>query len=296
MKRNATGLVRDELERISIADEQGFLEYLPLAARLAALGDPEPLARWPELAQPFADRLDSLLVERSEEGIWDLEQSVGEDLGLAVIDAQDYYCFLRRERGILPKQCRRMLTAWVERAEQTALDEAAAILLRRFRRRFPLPLADRLAVVDDARSFGEESILAALARPCPVVEWEWPRLSADVPALAELGQLDAGTPSDRLKRIFERLNVRVEMPMLGDLALSRRIDDQWRVVIDVERSDGSVPDVEMIRLGLVPGQRARDNKGRWRIDLRPWEHMQRVRMMESPLVIGFRNSYRLRVR
>ena len=42
---------------------------------------------------------------------------------------------------------------------QIALDEDAAELLRRF----PLPLADRLTVVDTPLSLAEEEILAAMA-------------------------------------------------------------------------------------------------------------------------------------
>jgi hypothetical protein len=296
MSQDARQLLKQELAKVSVADEQGWLEYLPLAARLAALGEPEPLSRWPELVRPFGGRLEPLLVQRSEEGIWDLEQSVGKDLGLAVIDAQDFFCFLRREGSILPDMGKLMLAAWVEVAERTALDEEAALTLRKFLRRFPLPVLDRLAVVDAAKSFAEESILAATARPSPIVDLQWPPLPSSAPALAEVGQLDAGTPSDRLKRYFERLDVGVEMPSLGMLAVSRRIDDRWRVVIDIERDDGTVPDVELVRLGRLPGHPAADAPGRWLVDLRPWEHLQRLHLMESPLVVGFQNGHRLRVR
>jgi hypothetical protein len=296
MSQDAIQVIKHELARISVTEEQGWLEYLPLAARLAALGDSEPLARWPELVRPFGGRLEPLLVERSEEGIWDLQQSLGKDLGLAVIDAQDFFCFLRRDRNILPTGATRMLVAWTEEAERTALDEEAALTLRKFLRRFPLPTIDRLVVVDMPISFAEESILAAAARPCPIVDFDWPPLPSSTPALADVYQLDAGTPSDRLKRCFERLDVGVDMPLLGKLAVSRRIDDHWRVVIDIERDDGMVPEVEMVRLGRLPGHLAVDAPGRWLVDLRPWEHLQRVRMMEAPLVVGFHNGYRLRVK
>ena len=46
-----------------------------------------------ELAAPFSDQLESLLVQRNEEGIWDLRSELGQDLGLAVIDAQDFFAF-----------------------------------------------------------------------------------------------------------------------------------------------------------------------------------------------------------
>jgi hypothetical protein len=88
----------------------------------------------------------------------------------------------------------------------------------------------------------------------------------------------------------------VELPDTGRFAVSRRIDDHWRVVIDIERQDGRDPQVDLVRLGKVPGHPAGDVVGRWFIDLRPWAHIQRTRLMvDSPLVIGFQNGYRLRV-
>jgi hypothetical protein len=296
MKHDAIESLKRELSAIAVRDEQSWLEYVPLAARLAALGEPGFLGRWTELARPFSTRLESLLIERSEEGLWDLQQSVGQDIALAIIDAQDFNCFLRREKSILPKAGKRLLGAWIRQAERTALDEDAVVMLRRFLRRFPLPPADRLTVVDTPMSLTEEAVLAAIATPCPVIELSWPAPVTTLIAAETLAHYDSGTPSDRLKQQFERLDVPVEIPGAGSFRLSRRIDDRWRVVIDIDRDDGGAPPVNFVRLGKLPGRPARDAIGRWLIDLRPWEHIQRTRLMDdSPLVIGFRNGYRLRV-
>lgn len=295
MSGNAIETLKQQLATIEVNDEQGWLEYVPLAARLAALGEPAPLARWPKLGEPFRGQLESLLVQRSEEGIWDLRNTLGQDLGLAVIDAQDFFCFLRRERQILPERARIYMTGWIEQAEQVALDEDAAQMLRRFLRRFPLPLADRLTVVDTPLTLAELEILAAMAQPCPVVDVSWPAVASPLVAAEAVAHYDSGCPSDRLKQHFERLEVEVELPDTGRFAVSRRIDDHWRVVIDIERQDGRDPQVDLVRLGKVPGHPADDALGRWLVDLRPWQHIQRTRLMvDSPLVIGFRNGYRLR--
>ncbi|MCL4201880.1 MAG: hypothetical protein KJ000_05255 [Pirellulaceae bacterium] len=296
MNLDAVESLTRELSAMTVGDEQSWLEYIPLAARLAALGEPGFLGRWTELARPFSSRLESLLIERSEEGLWDLQQSVGQDIALAIIDAQDFYCFLRREKSILPKAGKRLLGAWIKQAERTALDEDAVVMLRRFLRRFPLPPSDRLTIVDTPMSLTEEAILAAVAAPCQVIELSWPAPVSTLIAAEPFAQYDAGTPSDRLKQQFARLDVPVEIPGAGGFTLSRRIDDRWRVVIDIDREDGRVPPVDLVRLGKLPGRPARDAIGRWLIDLRPWEHIQRTRLMhDSPLVIGFQNGYRLRV-
>ena len=198
MSGNAIETLKQQLAAIDVDDEQGWLEYVPLAARLAALGEPAPLARWTKLVEPFRD------------------------------------------------------------------------------------------------------LLAAMARPCPVVEVAWPPLVSPLvsPLLAAeaVAHYDSGCPSDRLKQHFERLEVAAELPDTGRFAVSRRIDDCWRVVIDIERQGGGDPQVDLVRLGKVPGYPADDALGRWLVDLRPWEHIQRTRLMyDSPLVIGFRNGYRLRL-
>ena len=180
-RRVAVDRLVKELEAIAVSDEQGLLEYIPLAARLATLGDSEPLTRWTELAKPFREQLESLLVQRCEEGMWDLRNAIGQDLGLAVIDAQDFFCFLRRENARLPAKARLYLIGWVDRAERAALDEDAVVTLRRFVRRFPLPLADRLTVVDTPLTLAELEILAAMAQPCPVVDVKWPPSSVPGP-------------------------------------------------------------------------------------------------------------------
>jgi hypothetical protein len=173
-RRAAVDRLVKELEAIVVADEQGLLEYIPLAARLAALGDSEPLARWTELARPFGSRLESLLVERCQEGVWDLRNAVGKDLGLAVIDAQDFYCFLRRERRQIPEQARRALIEWSREADLAALNYDSVTTLRRFLRRFPLRPANRLAVVDTPMTVEEWTIVAMMAPPRPVIDVKWP--------------------------------------------------------------------------------------------------------------------------
>lgn len=77
-----------EVGAMPVEQEQQFLAFLPLAARLAALGERSQLDRWPALAKPFQNRLADLLVERSREGVWDLQQALDEDLGLAVISCR----------------------------------------------------------------------------------------------------------------------------------------------------------------------------------------------------------------
>ncbi len=314
MSSDAIILLRQQLDSITVEDAEGLLEYIPLAARLAALGQADSLTKWRELAARFPDFANAL-AERCREGIWDLEQSFAEDLGLAIIEAQDFYCFAHREGDLLPSHVRTLLTAWEEHAEEVALDEDAEAVLEEFLERFPIPSEDRLVVVDCPVTVLAKAFVAAQTKPRLTIETQWPSvsvvpdvrevsdspelagLSAGFPqTLAELPELCAAFPSDRLKRIFER-RVEVEVPDVGYVRINRSVSDEWEMVVDVELADGSLPELEMIRLGVLPLIRTADaDICRWVASLQSFEHLQRVNMMEQhKVVILFRNGFRLEI-
>ena len=247
MTSNAVSELRQALSELSVRNEQDLLEYIPLAARLNVLGDSDALKNWHLRAEPFKDRVGPLLVERGREGIWDLQQAFGEDLGLAIIDAQDFHCFRlcegEGERNILPPEASRMLLAWAEEAEETSLDEDAAETLRHFIERFPLPEEQQLAVVHAPVTEFMEAVVASQARARPMIELQWeskrPEQPKEIPEdavscsflsepvpLGELYVFDSGTPSDRLKREFEKLDQEVKLPGIGDIWVSRRVNDE----------------------------------------------------------------------
>jgi hypothetical protein len=299
-------ILQEELAAIPVTDEQGLLEYLPLAARLAALGAPAPLKAWPQLAEPFKDRVEQLLVDRAKEGIWDLRHALGAALADAVIDAQDFYCFLRSERGILPPRARRALRRWTDFAEAAPLDEAGARLLRRFLRRFRLPRRWRLAIVHAPVTEFTNNVLRAAMRPRPVIEAHWepltPSRPAELPAdfavpLKDVVYCDDRCPSARLKRMVERLQNKVDVPTLGRLLVSRRLNDRWQLIVDLECAGGAPPEVDTVRLGLLGGNRV-DNPetSRWLIDLLPLEHSYRANLIvDEPLIVNLHGGCRLHI-
>jgi hypothetical protein len=158
-----------------------------------------------------------------------------------------------------------------------------------------------------------KAFVAAQAKPRPTVEAKWPSVTVvadvwDTQDSPELAGLSAGLPqtlgqllwlcdefpSDRLKRVFERL-VEVNVPGVGCVRINRSVSDEWEIVVDVELADGSLPELEMVRLGVLPLIRTADaDICRWIAGLRSFEHLQRVNMMDQhKLVILFRNGFRL---
>ena len=107
--------------------------------------------------------------------------------------------------------------------------------------------------------------------------------------------LSTESPSDRLKSVFER-RVDVEIPRVGCVKVNRSVSDDWDVVVDLELSDDRLPEIEMVRVGLLPLTRTSDEDiSRWVACLKPFEHLQRLVIMEQPVVVLFTRGHRLEV-
>jgi len=142
-----------ELAARRFDDEQDFLSWLPLAARLAALGDRSELELWPILAEMLVPDSEQLLLDRCEEGVWEIQEisrqmaqgeNLSEDLALAVVAAQDFYCLLKLDGEILSRKVRLAIERWKELAERATLDGDAVEMLGQWLRQNPIPEDFRL--------------------------------------------------------------------------------------------------------------------------------------------------------
>ena len=295
----------NEVSQLAVRDEQDLLRFLPWAARLAALGDERQLARWPGLARQVRADLARLLADRCEEGIWDLRYAIGEDLGLAVIDAQDFYCFYQLQHDLLPKAGRAHLKAWFEEANDTSLDEEAVETLEIFIEKFPIREELRLAIVAAPMGSFTWAVLASRAKPCRVVDAEWglpawmhAETEEDVPlALIPCG--DSGAPTEGHMRRMHR-EAMAEVPGVGPIRVTRQLDPDWRVLLSVEhmgatREEKSVP-VRSIRLGLFPASPvAEDQTAEWLADLRHFALQQKLDILGAPVAVRLDNGVLLSI-
>lgn len=288
-----TLLARLSANPVQHADD--FLDFLAVAARLAALGEASALKQWPILVRQFNVPFEDQFKRRSIGGQIILHHAGGEQLALAIIDAQDFHCFYLLQRDILPQETVAQSTAWSQAAELAPLDADAAEYLTDFLIQFPIAAALRLAVVAAPVEHHAIAAVGLLAGAPPMTEAHWPAVAEHAPQEPAVAFMADGRPSERFQRIMERLDVPMEVPGVGPVLLTRRIGDDWGLRIGLRYEDGAAPDVAGIRLGPWKGA-PEDGGGDWVVPLSHFPHMQRVAMLAQPVVIAFNNGVQLKVR
>jgi len=302
---------RREVEQIELREPDDLLRLIPLAARLAALTENEQgtvrddsqLSRWRQFAGECKADLARLLAERTQEGVWDLQYAIGEDLALAVIDAQDFYCFYELEKGLLTPAAQASLETWFQEAEEAPLDEESVESLHVFIERFPIPEKYRLGVVHAPVSTFMRAVLATDVEPLPIVPAVWVRPAWMAPEtaeveLAELLLCSTPQPTDKEKEAMHREATAEDVPGIGKVRITRRLDDDWSVVIDVETEEENIPPpVRFVRMGLLPAiPSAPDRYDQWVVKgLKHTASAERPRAMCQPVVISFRHGVRVKV-
>jgi hypothetical protein len=284
----------NELAEMRIADDQDFLEWLPLAARLRALGDDSQLVLWHGKFKELDldERLEVILNERAIEGVEELHESSGEDLAYAITAAQDFYCFLDSEREILSERTQLSLEAWALETSDVELDREAAERLEHWLRIFPIEESLRLPIVHAPLSAVERAFLAALAPSVETFEASWPAQAEPEMRVLEhdLVQLDDGEPPAAFREAWRRVCEHAFDDGLG-VEVARSLNERWEVAIDVNAEIAA--EVELVRLGLLVGVRDESDPSRWVVDLSAMKRAEREKALGAPLVLRLSDSRRL---
>lgn len=292
-------ILREKLESHLLEDSDDLLFYIQDASRLAALGDEDYFKRLPEIfSMPlFKGKIVEILEERCREGIWDIEERLGEPLGLALIDAQDFFCFWRRMKEILPPKMEPLFEAWWEECADAQLDAEAAEILDDFRMTYPISEEDLLPVVETPITETEKSILRELFAhvEIPVLELAWKPKNAVKETLAELVCFDDGRPSDAMKRRVESLENRIKTPH-GTWVISRQLNDDWSLGVTIEDENGKSPAINWIRLGTLAAKRDEEDPVYWTFSLKRLAHETRNQLLESkPLFIYATGGFTIQI-
>lgn len=295
---NARDDLKRELDGLAIKDEEDLLSFLPRAARLAAAGDRTHLDKWPEWAKPFDDRLEDLLVRRAHEGLWDLRHALGEQLGFSVVEAQDFACL--RQLVQLPPAAVEAIDAWTEEAERAPIDEDAVEILERYRAAYDLAEEFRLAIVEAPISLTDKAFLAATGKMPSVVTIRSAIATAakvEEPALDEFAMLDGATAPEVHRRVYERRDVPFALAGRGTMKISRRLHEDWTVVIEVARTDDA-PEPSFVQVGVLPARPVAatpTGAARWLLELGLLPSKLRHRALRESLMLTFAEGDAVRI-
>ena len=145
--------------------KEDLVNWIPLAARMAVLGNPEYLNMLPDLFKQFGltpKQLLKLVRDRAAEGMHDLEAAEGIFLGLAATDVQDwsFLNLLQPQPTWINPKIRCAILDWVYHSEEMwpRLDVEAGRMTAEYQHAFQVPQQYLLYIVDTPP---EEVLLAA---------------------------------------------------------------------------------------------------------------------------------------
>ena len=294
----------NEIEALPTDDEGDLLTYIAWSARLAALpnGDDRLLREWPKLVAQARSTFDlsTALRNRSREGLWDLQYAIGEELGLAMIAAQDFHCFWKREGDLLDPATREDLGGWFFEAEETSLDEQAAETLRTFIEQFPLLPEFRLSAVDAPLSTFAAAFIASGHVPRPTIRTTWrvPVRTGDGPPetmrVLEYATADVmGVVTERLMRRMDR-EATISFSDGGSVSITRSLAKNWLLRVNVKR--GMAPlSVRAVRLGLLPARCAAGSLSKWEVDLQNFSLQEKLNALLAPVAVSLRSGDRITI-
>lgn len=281
-----------QIAALPLNDEPQFCHFIALAARLAALGDFTQIERAPVLAKILNINLEHALVAHCRQGVVALSGKSGVDQVAAIIDAQDFFCLMETSAIEIPENARLSLQGLIEEASDATIDGIALEALQEFAAAYPLPDAFRLPAVFNPITDIELTLLAASAEPRKTIELSWGRVKRTVPELAHAIAF-VSKPTDSLKEYFKRSHVEIDVPGEGMHRLSRRLEEDWRVVFSIEQNDGRPAEIESVRLGVLPSQRL--NPTRWMVEISPFGKSACLAALDQALVIRFESGTRLKM-
>lgn len=297
MNTEALIKLKKRIEKNPLEDEDDLL-FIQLASRMKALGDSSEFDKISEIAnrKEFNGKLDAILEERCRRGIWDVENQTGEEQGLSIIEAQDFWCFYNyaKDTGLFSKKLEFWFEEWSHETYLASINGEAADTIRSFTMTYPIPEEDMLAVVAVPVTEFEYKLIDRLAESVPIHraegKWTRPDISyaghsaanfADVSAI--VAACDDGEPWPSQLLSQDRLSVEVQT-LHGPLKIQRSLNQNWLLILGMEDSQGNVPKADMVRIGVLPFQWNGEDK-EWILDLKPYDPNFRLAALSSPMVI-----------
>ena len=137
------------LEEITFTDDFDLTLYIEYAGRMASLGDNSAIENIDKVFSlpQYVNRIDDIIEMRVKDGLWDLDEQLEEDLALSIIEAQDFYSFVRHCGDKLSDKSKARIEEWANYASKQSLDDEAVQFLENWVREYRIDEDDQLAPI-----------------------------------------------------------------------------------------------------------------------------------------------------
>lgn len=283
---------REELLATPVSDADDFVRYLALAARIAALGDDEPLRRWPRAAQGSVNAIEAVR-NRMAELEPDLLEGDGEPLGLSVCLVQDLRLAVKLDPSGFLADLAESLERLGELADDVPLDDAAAAIVAGYAETIPVPPAIRLGHVERPIGLGALAAIAARVRLAPVVALRPREVKAAVEH-EELALCAGVAPAESLRRRFEGRHDCVGTLDDGmKVEAWARLHEDWSVSISVRASGERTVRPLAVRIGTRAAEPDADAEGMFLVEMAGLSPDARSRLLVDPIVVTLSDGRRV---
>ena len=294
------------LAQSQVNDGGDWLAFAPQAARLAAMGDGSQLERAVVLVRQHRIPAEKFIVAGCQKGRRKLEEAQGRDLAAAILDAQDFFCFLLFADESDPKwaglkemvtpEVRTQLEVLTEDANNSPLDDDAVEALEEFGRQWDLPEDYRLAVVACPLTEWQMGLALAARHSSPPQQVQIKPLPSGNAVLTDFQNVLAaysGSPTDGLMQTVARDGT-IELCHCR-YNFVRRLHDNWQVVFEIEDDSGQPPPISSARIGRLVALPDESDPAAWIVDMSRATPNERQSALEGGLSLVMTNGERFTV-
>ena len=135
-----------KLDTMQIKNEFDLILYCSYAGRLYSLGIKQymPIADAYLHNNSFLEEVDQIFLDRIDQGIWDLQEQTGKEVGISLTELQDIHSFLKHTSYPFSDQVRQSFADWIEAGRYADVNDETFDYLNDFFDANPLDYSDVL--------------------------------------------------------------------------------------------------------------------------------------------------------
>ena len=175
------------------------------------------------------------------------------------------------------------LALLIDKTRTISLSENDRSLCDNFFDLFPIPADYRLVSLEYPWGKVEEDLHFEMQPRSPVDYRQWEKSKAGMENLPLL--LADETPGEGLQKWFEKRGETFSFESSGKMNVHLRLDNDWRVVVDVNSVSGAAPEIKRVSLGEISADPQLENDNRWTINLAIMPQSLRERVLEGDFLV-----------